>query len=189
MYKMEEEKHILGILKETKTALKNMDYIRIKNLSNSVVHNSSINQDLDVISVAVIIYSLSKLIERESYKQYADWQGFYRNYLRGIDILIKALEENNLNKFREEIHFVTKLINNLNGNLKVYISDVFRKAQINKASSVYEHGISMEKTAKILGISIWELAEYAGQKEIADVNLSVTMPIKERIKNAEDMFR
>ena len=102
--------------------------------------------------------------------------------------MIKALEKNNLDKFREEIHFVTKLIDNLNGNLKIYISEVFRKAQINKASRIYEHGISMEKTAKILGISVWELAEYAGQTRIADINLSVTLPIKERIKNAEEIF-
>jgi hypothetical protein len=186
---MEERSHILEVLRETKKALKDRNYLRIKNLSNEVIHNSSINQDPDVISVAVIIYSLSKLIERESYKQYSNWQNFYRNYLRGMDILIKALEEDNLKKFRDEIHFVTRLIENLNGNLKIYINDVFRKAQINKASRIYEHGISMEKTAKILGISVWELAEYAGQTRIADVNLSITMPIKERIKNAEEIFK
>ena len=47
----------------------------------------------------------------------------------------------------------------------------------------------MEKTSRLLGISIWELAEYAGQTGIADVNLSVTMPVKKRIKLAEDFFR
>ena len=46
----------------------------------------------------------------------------------------------------------------------------------------------MEKTAKLLGISIWELAEYAGQTGISDVNLSITMPIKKRIKLAMEMF-
>jgi len=64
---MEERDHILEVLRETKEALRRKDNIRIKNLSNEVIHNSSINQDPDVISVAVIIYSLSKLIERESY--------------------------------------------------------------------------------------------------------------------------
>jgi hypothetical protein len=47
----------------------------------------------------------------------------------------------------------------------------------------------MEKTAKILGISLWELAEYAGQTHIADQNLSVTMPIQQRIKLAEEIFK
>ncbi len=186
---MEESDHILTVLRETKVALKTRDNVKIKNLSNEVIHNSSINQDPEVISIAVILYSLSKIIERENYKQYTNWKHFYRSYLKGIDILIKALEKNDLNKFREEIHFVTNLINKLSGNLKIYINDVFRKAQINKASKIYEHGISMEKTAKILGISVWELTEYAGQTRVADVNLSVTMPIKDRIKIASEVFQ
>ena len=186
---MEEREHILEVLKETKKALKNQNYIKIKYLSNEVVHNSSIHQDPDIISLAVILYSLSKLIEREHYKEYANWQNFYRDYLKGIDVLIKTIEKDDIESFREEINYVTKLINSLTGNLKIYIADVFGKAKINKASGIYEHGISMETTAKILGISVWELAEYSGQTKIADINLSVTMPLIKRIKLAEDIFQ
>lgn len=185
---MEEKEHVLEVLRETKNSLKNKNYIKIKNLSNEIVHNSSIHQDPDIISLAVILYSLSKLIEREHYKEYANWQNFYKNYLRGIDILIKAIEKNDIEKFRLEVNYVTKLINSLTGNLKIYIADVFSKAKINKASGIYEHGISMETTAKILGISVWELAEYAGQTKVADINLSITMPLIKRIKLAEDIF-
>ena len=39
-----------------------------------------------------------------------------------------------------------------------------RKASINKASRIYEHGISLGKTAQLLGITQWELTEYTGQK-------------------------
>jgi len=185
---MEEVLHILEVLRETKRALKEKRYLMIKNLSNEVIHNSSINQDPDVISTAVILYSLSKLIEREHYKEYANWQEFYRNYLKGIDNLIRALEKNDIDKFRIEVENIRNLIQDLSGNLKIFIQDVFRKAMINKASKIYEHGISMEKTSKILGISIWELAEFVGQTKVSDVNLSVTLDIKSRIKIAEDIF-
>jgi hypothetical protein len=46
----------------------------------------------------------------------------------------------------------------------------------------------MQKTAKILGISLWELSEYTGKTGIANVNLAVTIPIKKRIKFAEEIF-
>ena len=59
---------------------------------------------------------------------------------------------------------------------------------IKKASRIYEHGISMQKTAKLLGISIWELAEYSGQTGISNVNLSITLDVKERIKNAMEFL-
>ncbi|MDD5193143.1 MAG: hypothetical protein PHF67_01010 [Candidatus Nanoarchaeia archaeon] len=186
---MQEQLHILKVLKEVHSALKNKNYIAIKNLSNQVVHTSSIEQDPDVISVAVIIYALSKVIEREKYQGYKNYPAFYKNYIQCLNNMILGLEKNDLDKFREEIEHIRNLIQNLSGHLKDYISEVFRKSKINKASRIYEHGISMEKTAKILGISVWELAEYAGQTGIADVDLSITMPIKERVKIVEEIFK
>jgi len=186
---MEEKEHILKVLKKVKQALKREDYVEIKNLSDKVIHSASINQEPDCIAVAVVIYSLSKLIERESYKKEKNWSSFYKEYIKNIDDAIKALEKNDIETFRYEIHSIRTQIQDLSGNLKKYISQVFRKAKINKASRIYEHGISMEKTAKILGISIWELAEYAGKTGIGDVNLGITMPIKQRIKQAEEIFK
>ncbi|MEM2462826.1 MAG: hypothetical protein QXD71_01515, partial [Candidatus Pacearchaeota archaeon] len=63
------------------------------------------------------------------------------------------------------------------------------KAAINKASRIYEHGISRAETARLLGITQWELAEYVGLTGIADTDLSITLPIEKRIKLAESLFR
>ena len=186
---MEERGHILNVLQKVKIALEKKEYIKIKNLSNEIIHNSTINQDPDIISVAVIIYALSKLIERETYKNYKNWPNFYKNYIRGINNLIKYLKKDDISSFRKEIGLIRLSIQKLSGNLKIFLTDVFKKAEINKASRIYEHGISMEKTAKILGITVWELAEYAGKTRIGDINLAVTMPIKQRIKIAEEIFK
>lgn len=185
---MEEKSHILQVLKKVKQALERKNYVELKNLSNKVVHHSSVHQDPDIIAVAVIIYSLSKLIEREDYKEEKNWGAFYRDFLKNINDMISALEKNDVETFRDEVDANRKLIQGLSGNLKIFISDVFRRAKINKASRIYEHGISMEKTAKILGVSLWELAEYAGRTRVGDVNLGVTMPIRERIKLVEGVF-
>jgi len=186
---MKERGHILNTLKEVKQALNRKNNVKIKQLSNHIVHHSSIHQDPDIISLAVIIYALSKLIERKDYRKQKNWTNFYRNYIRGIDNLIKYLQKDDIQRFREEISKIRGSIKKLSGDLKVYMQDVFRRAQINKASRLYEHGISMEKTAKILGVTIWELSEYAGQTRIGDVNLGITVPIRTRIRYAEEMFR
>jgi len=186
---MEESEHILKTLKGVQKALKQKNYIEIKNLSNKVIHNASINQDPDIIATAIVLYSLSKLIERESYKQNNQWLSFYKEYIKNIDQAIIALQKKDLETFRFEIHSIRKQIKPLSGDLKKNIDYVFRKASINKASRIYEHGISMEKTAKILGISVWELAEYAGKTGIGDVNLGITLPLNQRIKQAEEIFK
>jgi len=185
---MEEKSHIINILKKVESNLNKKNYLEIKNLSNQLIHQSSINQDPDIISLAVILYSLSKLLEREEYKKQKNWDSFYSKYVKSISNARISLEKNDLDYFRKEILFIRELIQGLSGKLKEYIQEVFRKAQINKASKIYEHGISMEKTAKILGITIWELAEYAGTK-VQDTNLALTMPIDKRIKIAEEVFK
>jgi len=185
---MQEKENILRIMEGTKAAIKREDVVMLKNLSNQTVHTASTTQDPDNIAVAVIVYSLSKVIERKKYQQYKEWGKFYGKIISNIDNSIKFLRKNDEINFRASIEAIRKDIDNLSGNLKWYIKDVFRKASINKASRIYEHGISMEKTAKLLGISLWELADYAGQTGIGDTKLCKTCDTKSRIKLAMDMF-
>ena len=47
----------------------------------------------------------------------------------------------------------------------------------------------MEHTASLLGVTLFELASYAGQKpEISDVTFNKTVDVKKRIKTAMEMF-
>lgn len=186
---MQEKDNILDILKQTKKAVKENDSILLKELSNRTVHTSSIYQDGDNIIVAVIVYALSKIIEREKYKEYTEWKNFYNTFMKCIDKSIDSIEKNEMDEFRKCTVKLRERIDKLSGHFKSYIEDVFRRARVNKASRIYEHGISMEQTADLLGISLFELAEYAGETGIADVDLSVTKDIKERIKMAIDAFK
>jgi hypothetical protein len=186
---LHERGHILNVLKSVKKALVKKDYIKIKGLSNQFIHQASTHQNSEIISVAVIIYVLSKILEREDYQQEKNWEKLYSDYLNCIENIIQDVEKQDMEKFAEDLENLRKSVQNLSGDLKNYINDVFRRAQINKASRIYEHGISMEKTAKILGISLWELSEYTGRTGIGDVNLGITLPIKERINQAEEMFK
>ena len=185
---MQEKENILRILKETKEAIKQGDIVKIKNLSNQTNNTASRTQDPDNITVAVIVYSIGKILERDKYREYPEWNRFYKNIVFFINEIINSLEENRDEKLKKNLGYIRKEINNLSGKLKKYIQDVFRKASINKASKIYEHGISMEKTAKLLGISMFELASYAGQTEISDVPLGKTLDTKKRIKLVIDIF-
>ena len=185
---MKEREHVLGILKETKLALGKNDSVKLKELSNQTLHTSSIDQDPDNVAIAVIVYSFSKIIERKDYQKYENWTTFYKTNLSLIDKTIKALEKDNDAEARKYLTSIRRGIGNLSGKLKIYIQDVFRRASINKASRIYEHGISMERTASLLGITMFELSEYAGKTGISDVALGKTLEVKKRIKLAMGMF-
>jgi hypothetical protein len=185
---MQEAGNVLRILKETKVALEKNDSFTLRGLSNQTINTASLTQDPENIAVAVLVYSLSKIIERMDYRQLPGWKKFYSNVLLYLDKSIKDIEEKDYSKFRESLKKIRGGIENLSGKLKKYVKEVFRTAEISKASRIYEHGISMEQTANLLGVSLYDLAEYAGKTGIPDVPENYTGDTKSRIKLAMEMF-
>lgn len=186
---MQEKENVLRIFEETKEAIQRNDAVKIKALSNQTINTASLTQDPDNIAVAIIVYSLSKILERENYRQLPGWNNFYKIYVNSINRIINGLKKKNEEEVRSNLKLIRQAMGKLSGKLKIYIQDVFRKAKINKASKIYEHGISMGKTASLLGITMFELANYAGQTDIPDVPESKTLGVKSRIKLAMDIFK
>ncbi len=185
---MEEADNVIRILRESVKAIKGGDANELKNLSNQTIHAATINQDADNIVIAVLIYALGKIFERDHYREMKGWDKFERIVLENLEDAIKNLEKNNLKGFRENIGTIRNIMNEIDSVLSMYIQDVFRKAEINKAFKIYEHGLSSAQTADLLGITLWELSSYIGQSTISEANVVESMPLKKRIKIAEDMF-
>ncbi len=186
---MQERDNVLRILKQAKLSMQKNDSTTLRSLSNQTINTSSLTQDPDNIAVAVIVYSLSKIIERDDYKKLPGWKPFYRLFSSALDRAIDDVKNEKDEKFRKDFEMIRKAINKLSGKLRKYIEEVFHQASISKASRIHEHGLSMEKTANLLGISMYELADYVGKTGISEVSESKTLSVKDRIKLAEKMFQ
>lgn len=184
---MKEEENILRILKETRQSLEEENYSNLKNLSNQTINTASLTQDMDNIIVAVVIYSLSKVLLRNGEK-ISDKKRFIKKLDQYLLYSIEDIEKGDEKKFRKDFEKIRKELMQVSGKMKSYIEDVFRKASINKASKIYEHGISMERTASLLGVTMYELAGYTGQKE--DVSTKgKELNIKKRVELARKFFK
>jgi hypothetical protein len=185
---MIEKEHVINILKNANSAVKSKNISLLSELSNQTIHSASIYQDPDSVALAVTIYTMSKIFGNEMFKSSKKWDVFVKKVSNCLSQAARDLEKNNLSGFRKEIIKIREDIN-LFGHLREYIKDVFRRASINKASRIYEHGISRAETAELLGITQWELASYAISPFIMDSDLTLTKSIKERIKFTEELFK
>lgn len=185
---MQEVDNVLRVLKETEKAFLAKDVFQLKNLSNQTLHASTIYQDPDNILVAVVVYVFGKILERPNYARMEGWVEFQESIEKNLRLTIKSLEANDLEKFRTYIGKIRNASNKIDSNLREYIQDVFYKAEINKAFKMYEHGLSSEKTAELLGVSLWDLASYIGQTTISESHITEAVPIKIRVKMVEDFF-
>ena len=184
---MQEKEHLISILKETQEAIMSENSLKLRSLSDQTIHNASIYQHTDYIIIAVLIYSLNKLIEKKQHTEIKHWYKFIKKFNFYISLSIAAVEQDNQEKFLKHLENAKKSLENIS-NLKPIIEEVVRKASINKASKIYEHGISLGNTAKLLGVTQWELSEYVGQKENIHAKETLTMNIKNRAKMAMEFF-
>ncbi len=185
---MNEKEHLIEVLTNARRGILTRNTLMLKDVSNQTIHSASIFQDTDSIAIAVVIYAMSKIIERREHENFRGCDEFCDKSLKSLDKAIVALEKNDQKKFSESLNEITKTVNKMSGNLRKYIQEVIRKSSINKASKIYEHGISLEQTANLFGVTLYELATYTGQKDFSDIEANKSISVKDRIKLAEEFF-
>lgn len=170
---------LIKSLKETINAAKENDFFIMPELSNHTIHNASIYQDSDSILAAVIIYSLSKIITRES--------KIDEQFLKEMKKALNELEQNKINDYRKTMQNILKIISQKDSKIKLYIEEVVTQARVKKGMKLYEHGISVGQAAELLGVSQWELMDYVGKTTISDV-FSGKPGVKNRMRYAKEVF-
>ena len=186
--KEEECKNAASVLEQAIKALKQKDPVKLKELSNRTIHSASVEQNPGSITSAVIIYTLSKLIEREDYRKIKRWDSFVKKFNSNIDLAVSSISKDDYKKYKGYIENARKILTSYAVNLRPYIQDVLRKASINKGSKIYEHGVSLERTASLLGVTQWELSDYIGQTSVADIKQNQTIDVQKRARIAMDFF-
>ena len=168
---------VIGILK----VKEEKDAAEIRELSNHTIHNASVFQDEASVSIAILIYSLSKIIERKQ------WQLDYGSIASMLENAKEFLENEKFEEYTKSIKKLFGLISNIDNKLKLYIEEVINQAQIKKGSKLYEHGISVARAAEVLGISQWELMDYIGKTKLTE-EIPDIIDLKTRIKFARGLF-
>jgi hypothetical protein len=157
------------------------DTAEVKNLSNKVIHDASVFQDEDSISIAVFIYSLSKIMDRNN-------AGI--NHAKLVNILenaLTSLTNNDLIKYRKNIQELFNFIRAIDKRLKLYINELITHAQAKKGCKLCEHGVSVARASEVLGISQWELMHYLGKTTLID-QFSEPVNVLSRLQNARRLF-
>jgi len=154
---------LIKVLRDARQAIKDRLFGNLHSISDHIIHSMSIYQDKDVVDVAVAIYALSKIYEKERHLKSKQIRIFTREILSLLKRAINNLEQNKEREFRETIKKVLADIHALDREINVYIEDVLEFAKIKKGSRLYEHGLSLGQAAATTGVSKWELMPATGE--------------------------
>lgn len=173
-------KDILRIITKVNAGLKRGDAVFLSKTSNEINHNSSIFQDEDSIKLAVVVYALSKVIDRSKGKV----ETYFKDCFRKAKQFLKV---DDYIAYRKEISKVVKRISELDKGMREYILHIYNQAEIKKGSKLLSNGISLARVSELMGISQWELMNYAGKTNISDT-FGSDRKMNNRLKYARGLF-
>jgi hypothetical protein len=185
----EMRKHLVQMLSKTIDILEKRekgDIYQLKELSDHIIKDASIYQDIDAVQVAIIIYSLYKIV-----KDFPDpdYQKLYRVLQRARD----SLQENKLREYNASFKEAFSIIRTCDRKIckadrtKEYVEEVFHAARIKKGLSLFKHGVSVGKAADMMGITTWDLMKYLGQTKVME-DYQEIIPARNRLKYAIQLF-
>jgi len=173
---------ILKTLEDVITAMKAQDYVKLRELSNHTIHDASIFQEDDPLALAVLVYALSKIFQRCIEKNQV-----CPVVLPTLEKARDVLSQNDEDSYRSIIKNLLREIGEIDQQMKLYIQEVIENARIKKGSKIHEHGISIARTAELLGISQWELQNYIGKTQ--EENHYDGVRVEDRIGFTREMFK
>ncbi|MBW2973627.1 hypothetical protein KY346_04490 [Candidatus Woesearchaeota archaeon] len=174
---------ILAVLKDAIEILKSDEKPaqQLSELSNHVIHDASIFQDEDSVSIAVLIYALSKVVH------HCHEEGIgYESLIKGVEKAYVLLSKKDYKGYRNTIKSLFSQIKKIDEKLKLYVKEVLDRARIKKGSKMHQHGISIARTAELLGLTQWELQDYIGKQRYFEIK---EMPVSKRLKTAREAFK
>jgi len=157
-----------------------IDVEQLKELSNHAIEDVAVLKDLDVISITVLIYSIYKVVKDlndTDYLSLLEQLKRSRNYLQTGDYA-------NYNKSMKGLF---DLVRKGNAQVREHLQDVMQAARIKKGTTLLEKGLSIGQAAGLMGLSNWDLQQYAG-KTPALGSHNETVPAKLRVKRAFSLF-
>ena len=168
--KPDERAEAVRVLSGVITAFKKYDAEEIMALSDTIIHTASITQQQHVLQLAMVIYSIGKIIARGKIRRYPQdkWNTFVTITRNELDCTLTAINTNNFKAYSKCLLNIQQVIMTLDESFMSYVDHVINQAKLTKGTKIYEHGVSLKIVAELFGVTEWELMDYAGKTRMLD---------------------
>jgi len=182
-------KDVLLILEGVEDSFKRYNADEIMEWSNHIIHSASIHQEKYTSRVAIVVYSIGKIMARGKIRRYPQgaWNSFETTVRNELVHAIRNLKKNDFKAFNSNILNLQKAVVALDKSFMVYADYVVDNAKLKKGAKIHEHGISIKRVAELFGVTEWELRSYAGKTQILDRDREKST-VSDRLKKVRGFF-
>ena len=164
-------------------AFRDFDIKKLRELTNKCEKNI-LNDEHLFFSLALLSYTLSKILQKSRYKNERFYQSISVQLSRGVQFA-KNRDEISL---IETVQKILELIVEYDEIEKRYVINLIEKGRTKIAASLYAQGLSLSRVINITGAQKQEVLNYAGKTVMSD-RAGKTITVKERLRNAREILK
>ena len=154
--------------------------IQLKDLSNDCIKEAVMHNDPLYAELAVIAYSLHKLLSKVHIVENKKFPSLQHNVLESLDKSIRAIERHDISGFENSLKNTVKNVNAIDQKMGNYAQKIYDKSKVKMASSAYAYGLSLGKASQLTGAHRKDVQKYIGFTTIHD-ELREKIGIKPRV--------
>jgi hypothetical protein len=154
------EKMIHKLIEDSISAVEKKDALALRKISTKANSEAVIEGHRELILLALIDYSLSKILSKVHYESVDG--GFYGNVMSLME-KSRSADKEELIPILEDIEDLVIKLDRKEGN---YSSNIMEKARVKKASKLYEQGLSLRRAAELTGADSLEVLDFVGNSKI-----------------------
>jgi hypothetical protein len=153
-------KMIHKLIEESIDAIKNKDALALRKISTTANSEAVIEGHRELILLALIDYSLSKILSKVHYE---DVDGEFYGKITSLMEQSASANKDDLILILEDIEDLVIKLDRKEGN---YSRNIMEKARIKKAAKLYEQGLSLRRASELTDADPVEVLDYVGNSKI-----------------------
>ena len=153
---------------------------QIRVLSDHTISDVAAYKDMDMITITVMIYALYKIYPFSLLED-------KEQVLKHVSASKVALTSRNLVEYNKQIKSLYTFIQSKSSSVKNHLESVMQAARVKKGTVLLEHGLTIGQAAGLMGLTNWDLQEYASKTSVFEPTRE-TMLTSKRLKVAYTLF-
>jgi hypothetical protein len=175
------DKVIKSFVERSISAIRSKDALALRKVSSDAISEAAVDQHRELILLGLVDYGLSKMLSKTHYQEVNS--KFYEEILEHFRSCLRGDKENLLFHLEAIEDMVIKL-DETHGH---YTENLIEQAKVKKASNLYYKGISLRRSAELMGIDEARLMDYVGSGRGHELKEGGSF-LKRRISNARRVF-
>ncbi len=181
-------KSIIYDLEEILKLFRKGNVLQLRGLSNRLIRESTIENDLAKAELGVITYALHKIETKQHFINNKKWHKIRIKINSNIQGAIFAIRKNDRELFFKKLKKIIMDINLIDSQLGHFATSIYEKAKVKQASLAYSYGLSISRSAELMGADKKELQSYIGFTTMHDEE-NEQKSIKKRLNELKEVLK